>query len=84
MLDSFEYSGVWWLPKNPEKKIHGKLSYNSRTGTILRLDGAFNVNLANSDEGVFYEIILGDSYGKKITLTKCLRTNLSFRNLQKC
>jgi len=41
------------------------------------LDGAFHENLWNPDEGDFYEIILGDCYGKKITLRTCLRTHCS-------
>lgn len=74
MLDSFEYGGVWWLPENPENKIHGKLSYNPRIRTVLSLDGAFN---EFPDETDFHEIILGvSSDGEKITLKSCLRTNL--------
>lgn len=72
MLNSSEYSGLWWLPSNPENKVHGKLSYDVRKGTTLSLDGAF---LKNPD-GI-YEIILGKSSdGKSITLRNCLRTNL--------
>lgn len=72
MLASFEYSGLWWLPENPENKIHGKLSYDLKKGTTLSLDGAFT---DYPDNGNFYEIILGDSYGKKITLSNCLLSN---------
>jgi hypothetical protein len=68
MPDSFEYGGLWWLPENPEKPIHGKLTYERGKRTILSLDGAFQ------EEEDFYEVILGDSYGKRITLINCLRT----------
>lgn len=76
MLNSFELSGLWWLPENPENKIHGKLRYNSQKRTTLFLDGTFN---KNPEEGDFYEIALGDSYGKKITLKNCLRSNLEIK-----
>ena len=72
LLDSSEYSGLWWLPENAEKKIFGRLRSDSK-GIILSLDGAFS---EKPDEDVFFEIILGDSYGKKITLRNCLQSNL--------
>jgi hypothetical protein len=77
MLESFEHSGIWWLPEKPEKKIHGKLSYDPRERPILSLDGAFYENLWNPDERDFHEIILGDCYGKKITLRSCFMTHCS-------
>lgn len=64
-----EYSGSWWLPENPENRIHGKLSYDLEKGTTLSLDGAFT---EYPDNGNFYEIILGDSFGEEITLSNCL------------
>ena len=76
MPDVVEYVGKWWLPENPEKKIYGKLNYDSREGSTLSLDGAFNERF---DAEGFYGIILGDSYGKKITLERCSRTNFQMR-----
>ncbi len=80
MRDSVEYSGLWWLPKNPENKIHGKLIYNPTERTILSLDGAFNAKSRYGEN--FYEIILGvSSDGKKITLKNCLQTKKNIRHL---
>jgi hypothetical protein len=74
MLDSFEYSGEWWLPENPEKKVHGKLNYNPRARSILILDGALS---EKPEAGTYYKIILGiSSNGKKMTLRKCLLVKL--------
>jgi hypothetical protein len=82
MQDSVEYSGLWWLPKNPENKIHGKLSYNPREGTILSLDGALNAKPRNGED--FYEIVLGVmSDGKRITLKNCFQTEKHIRHLAK-
>ena len=72
MPDVVEYVGKWWLPENPERRIYGKLNYDSREGSTLSLDGAFNESF---DAEGFYGIVLGDSYGKKITLKNCSRTN---------
>lgn len=73
MSDSFEYSGLWWLPEYSGKKIHGKLSYDITKGTTLSLDGAFQKNPEGN-----YKIILGEtSDGKRITLRNCLRTHLT-------
>jgi len=76
MLDSSEYVGSWWLPENPENKVHGKLNYERGKRAILSLDGALHENLDDRDQGEFYGIILGDSHGKRITLRNCIRTNL--------
>lgn len=75
--DVVEYIGVWWLPENAENKIHGKLEYDSRKETTLSLDGAFNRSPVPEE---FHRIILGDSYGKKITLENCARTNFQVKH----
>jgi hypothetical protein len=74
MKDVFECSGLWWLPEKPENKIHGKLSYDIRNGATLTLDGALD---ENPGAGSYYEIILGDSFGERITLSNCVLRNWS-------
>jgi hypothetical protein len=74
MRDSYEYTGFWWLPNSPENKIYGKLKYIIGKRPTLCLEGAF---CENRQKGDFYEIILGDSSGKRITLRSCLRTDFS-------
>lgn len=69
MPDVLECTGLWWLPEKPENKIHGKLSFDVRNGATLGLDGALD---ENPDTGSYHEIILGDSFGKRITLSGCV------------
>jgi hypothetical protein len=79
MLDVLECTGLWWLPEKVENKVHGKLSFDVRNGAILSLDGALN---ENPDTGSYYEIILGDSFGKRITLSNCVLGNFEFTLIQ--
>jgi len=30
MVEKFEYKGKWWLPENPENKLHGTLVFTPR------------------------------------------------------
>lgn len=69
-----QYSGMWWLSENPEKKIHGNLIHHVGHLPILSLEGAF---IEKKEEGEFYETILGLVDSKKITLIDCVRLNFS-------
>lgn len=77
MLDSFELIGDWWLPEKPEHKIHGKLSYDRKKKSVLSLDSDFGESPIEVLEKDFHEVILGDSFGRKVTLTNCFRIKLS-------
>jgi hypothetical protein len=69
MFEKFEAIGIWWLPENPEKKLHGTLSYDPETGTILQVMGSFETSGKISDFRD-YDIINGFA-GSEITLYKC-------------
>jgi hypothetical protein len=77
-MDSKKYSGLWWLPENPERKISGTLSYECGKGSILSLDGVFLDNTADE----YHEIILGDDRGNIITLISCLRTDFEIQRFE--
>lgn len=77
-MDSKKYSGLWWLPEKPERKISGTLSYERGKGSILSLDGAF----LEDTEGEYHEIILGDDRGNIITLVSCFRTNFEIQRFE--
>lgn len=38
-MESFEYSGYWWFPSNPQTKYEGKLIFNNKTGGLLDIQG---------------------------------------------
>lgn len=42
-MDSFEYSGVWWIPTKRERQIAGKLSYTPADGGVLELVDAIDL-----------------------------------------
>lgn len=81
MSDSFELIGDWWLPEKPERKIHGKLSYDRKKKSVLSLDNDYGESEIEVLEKDFHEVILGNSFGKKLTLTNCFRTKLSFTRI---
>lgn len=82
MSDSFELIGDWWLPEKPERKIHGKLSYDRKMKSVLSLDSDFGESEKEVLEKDFHEVILGDSIGKKVTLTNCFRIRLSITHTE--
>jgi hypothetical protein len=77
VIEEFEYTGRWWLPDNPDKKIHGRLTFNQREGAILQLDGCFTDD-PEIKELFHPEIVNGvSSSGIDITLHQCLGQHLS-------
>lgn len=70
-----QYTGLWWVPDNPDNRIYGKLSYKCGEYPILSLDGAF---VDKREESKFYEIILGTVDGRNITLVNCAPLSISF------
>jgi len=70
-MEEFEYTGLWWLPENPDDKICGTLKFHPVEDANLELIGSFK---GPKDLNVFLQpnIILGiTSNGKIITLYKC-------------
>lgn len=69
MIEKFEYKGLWFLPSNSSRKIHGILKYDYENSvSILELLGSFYdyQNLEGED------IILGvTADGDEITLSHC-------------
>lgn len=41
MTEEFEYTGKWWLPGNPDKKVYGTLRVTPGEGAILDLLDSF-------------------------------------------
>jgi hypothetical protein len=62
------YTGLWWLPENPDTKIFGTLRYKPGEYPILSLFGSYVGHIEyikNRKEGGFHEIILGIVDNKK-------------------
>jgi hypothetical protein len=71
-MQEFEWNGIWWLPGNKDKHIAGTLKFHPVEGARLELTGTFR-NLAGLRSNDFYDddIILGEIFGKIVTLYKC-------------
>jgi len=72
MIEEFEYSGLWWLPDNQDKKIPGRFRFNQSEGAILELDGCFTEDPKVT--GLFNPTMVNgvSNTGKDITLHRCL------------
>jgi hypothetical protein len=69
MLDEVTYSGEWWIPSNPEKRISGKLTFNQDNGAILELVEPFSEP---------YKTIFGkNQFGIQMTLLECFPLSLN-------
>jgi len=74
MLESFEYKGIFWLPRNPEDLKVATLKYTPEEGPLLELEGEPFTEELEILFKVFYEpIIVGiTSDGKPVTLEDCI------------
>lgn len=65
MIEEVKYSGEWWIPTHPEKRIKGKFHFNQAEGAILELEESLP-ELSTT--------ILGSSLviGRPITLQDCI------------
>jgi ApeA N-terminal domain 1 len=75
-MDDVEYSGLWWLPSNPQNKVAGTLSFSNQDGIELKLIGALEglegfagFNNLNQRHPVIWGLTTS---GKSITLSGCL------------
>jgi len=69
-MESFEYSGVWRLPNEPDNQISGVLRFNSVDGANLDLIGSFVPGFGKQID--YAPIIHGFTTNAiKITLWKC-------------
>ncbi len=79
MFEEFEYTGKWWLPTSPNKRIAGRLKFSQEEGAILLVDG----NFSEKEKGPFInpEIINGlSSAGVDITLYNCIQRKLTLHD----
>ena len=70
-MQSFEHTGVWWLPGKFEDKVPGKLSFDPTTGESLDLRIEGHYLHTEFDNGV-YPILLGIVDATKFSLTNCI------------
>jgi hypothetical protein len=72
-MEDIEYSGLWWLPSNPENKVAGTLSFTNQDGIELKLIGALEGLESLNNSRLRHPVILGlTSDAKQITLSGCL------------
>ncbi len=74
---SYEWSGHWWLPGNPDNKVDGALRYDKHKGLELSLIGGFDDrSIERSSHNVTtiractqeWDVIFGNAEDCKITL----------------
>lgn len=77
-MNSFDYSGYWWLPGNEENKHFGNLSFSHNEGLTLEMFGSFSLDALEPGESVSlgdikqYPVIKGITRGGKyLTLFDC-------------
>ncbi|HMG76672.1 MAG TPA: HEPN domain-containing protein [Pyrinomonadaceae bacterium] len=71
-MQAIEYSGIWWLPTNPQTKVAGTLTFSNEDGIALELIGALG-DLGTFNSRQPYPLILGlAGDGKKVTLSNCV------------
>ena len=76
-MNDIEYSGVWWLPSNPQDTVAGTLTFSNEEGLELTLIGALGDATPFNSSTDHHELILGISGdGKLITLNGCSVTSL--------
>ena len=70
-MESFEHTGVWWLPGKFEDKVPGKLSFDPTTGGSLelRIEGRY---LHTDFDNGMYSLILGVVNAMEFSLTNCI------------
>lgn len=68
-MESFEHTGIWWLPEDPDYRLTGTLSFNPTAGGILELiEESATFRMSDLKE---YDIIQGFADGKTVTLQGC-------------
>lgn len=85
MKDELEIKGYWWLPKTPDKKVFGELTYVPGETLKLKLQGTLKDSDSRGEPGhrdfINPRIVYGVSQGsKKITLYDCMQDGLSSTN----
>lgn len=75
--ESRDWTGEWWLPDDPEKKVPGVLSYSPEKGLRLSLIGGWDYHVTRpgkngstivTDSLQRWPMVLGTGDGKAITL----------------
>jgi hypothetical protein len=81
-MEEFEYNGIWWLPEEPDKEIHGILKFHPIKGANLELSGSFKELKSGAvrpeDLHLDPDIILGSTSNGEITLYKCVQNTCQF------
>lgn len=75
-MEDLEYSGVWWLPTNPENRMAGTLTFSNEEDMRLSLTAwSHQIDEILAYEPRTYPLILGVTHeGKLITLCNCRKT----------
>lgn len=73
MFEDFSYEGEWWLPDNPDDRIHGSLKYDHDKDITLYLSKIFKCEKPDLFKP---DIILGlTNDGEKVTLIESIEIN---------
>lgn len=69
-MKSFESTGVWHLPSEPDKQLAGDLTFSPQDGLRLRLTGTFNQTwgITIPKYPVIHGVVSESPYGKFFSL----------------
>ena len=73
-MKNIEYSGYWWLPSEPDKKIAGTLKFTNDEGIKLRLIGSFLNFYTAGKIPINIPIILGIVHKNIMTLCNSINS----------
>lgn len=73
-MKNIEYSGYWWLPSEPDKKIAGTLKFTNDEGIKLRLIGSFLNFYTAGKMPINIPIILGIVHKNIMTLCNSINS----------
>jgi hypothetical protein len=79
MRESFESSGVWWLPDDPSVHVAGTLRYSLQNGLTLDLLGVLGGGacLGNKTHDVILGSVIRLPEGQSLTLKRCRQNSFT-------
>jgi hypothetical protein len=81
-MESFQASGLWYVPNSPDRLVAGTLDFSRTQGLRLRLSGVLNESIS-FNESHHYEAVFGllesSPLGRFVLASNCLRVTYSMR-----
>ena len=79
-MDAFQFTGLWYLPNNPDEKIVGTLRYSPDDGLLLSLTGSLSEPFGGAGVKSFpliHGVLVESPYGRCVSLINSFPTRIS-------